>query len=174
MKVVICPRKKAPSHFKGALIGTKQLAYITNRDKVLSKSQREKSKEVYNRLEKFALNEYENSLWELECKEELAIRQLIRLIYYHNSQALKFERKDKKSEMLALMHNYDEPFMIYVDVVLRRTAAAVLIQKTWRRHVSNRSQPESIYHKINQNRAALHIQKFCRNYRYFHRQRFNK
>ena len=64
--------------------------------------------------------------------------------------------------------------MIYVDNVVKRTAAAVLIQKTWRRYVSNKSQPESIHHKINQNRAALHIQKFYRNHRYFHRLRFNK
>ena len=72
------------------------------------------------------------------------------------------------------MRNYEQPLMIYVDEVMKRTAAAVLIQKTWRRYVSNKSQPQSIYKKINQNRAALHIQKFYRNYRYFHRLRFNK
>lgn len=102
------------------------------------------------------------------------MRHLIRLIYYHNCKALKFEVKSKKSQMLALMRNYDQPLMFYVDEVIKRTAAAVLIQKTWRRYVSNKSQPESIYNKINQNRAALHIQKFYRNYRYFHRLRFNK
>lgn len=102
------------------------------------------------------------------------MKQLIRLVYYHNSKALKFQVKNTKSQMLALMRNYDQPLMIYVDEVVKRTAAAVLIQKTWRRYVSNKSQPESIYHKINQNRAALHIQRFYRNYRYFHRLRFNK
>jgi hypothetical protein len=90
MKVVICNRKKTPSNFKAAIIGTKQLTYITNRDKVLSKVQMAKSKEVYHRLEKFALNEYESSLWELEGGDERAMRHLVRLIYYHNSKALKF------------------------------------------------------------------------------------
>lgn len=50
MKVVICSHKKVPSHFKRAIIGTKQLTYITNRDKVLSKGEKKKSMEVYQRL----------------------------------------------------------------------------------------------------------------------------
>ena len=50
MKIVICQRKRGISAFKGAIIGTKQLSYIKNRNKVLTKTQLKKSCEVYNRL----------------------------------------------------------------------------------------------------------------------------
>jgi hypothetical protein len=42
--------------------------------------------------------------------------------------------------MLSLLENYEEPMILYVEKVLRRTCAAVTIQKTWRKYTSNRAQ----------------------------------
>jgi hypothetical protein len=120
------------------------------------------------------MNEYENSLYYFECKDEFVMKHLLRMIYYHNSKALTFEVKNKKSEMLSLLESYEEPFMIYVDKVMKRNAAAVLIQKTWRRFISNKNQKESIYTKMKKNRAALHIQRFFRDCIFKHRQYFQK
>lgn len=50
MKLVICQYKRGISAFKGGIIKTKQLSYIKNRNKVLTKAQIKKSIEVYNRL----------------------------------------------------------------------------------------------------------------------------
>jgi hypothetical protein len=94
------------------------------------------------------------------------------MIYYHNTKSLKFDVKTKKSEMLSLLENYDEPFIFYVDSILKRTCAAVAIQKTWRRFISNKNQKESIYSKMKKNRAALHIQHFYRKLIYKHRSYF--
>jgi hypothetical protein len=58
--------------------------------------------------------------------------------------------------------------------VLRRTSAAVAIQKTWRRYISNKNQKESIYMKMKKNRAALHIQYFFRQSIFKHRSYFSK
>lgn len=90
MKLVASHRKATASQFKAGIISIPQLTYIRNRDKVLTPSQFQKSKEVYRRLEKFALNEYETSMWCFECKDEFVMRQLIRMIYYHNAKAIKF------------------------------------------------------------------------------------
>ncbi len=76
--------------------------------------------------------------------------------------------------MMSLLQNFDEPFIFYIDNVLKRTCAAVTIQKCWRRYISNKNQPESIYHKMRKNRAALHIQRFFRDSVYRHRTHFSK
>jgi hypothetical protein len=57
---------------------------------------------------------------------------------------------------------------------MRRTSAAVAIQKTWRRYISNKNQKESIYMKMKKNRAALHIQYFFRQTVFRHRSYFSK
>ena len=75
---------------------------------------------------------------------------------------------------MSILENYEEPFIFYVDKVINRTCAAVTIQKTWRRYISNKRQKESIYMKMKKNRAALHIQRFFRNTIYRHRQLFSK
>lgn len=74
--------------------------------------------------------------------------------------------------MLSLLESYEEPFIFYVESLLRRTCAAVAIQKTWRRFLSNKHQAESIYFKMKKNRAALHIQHFYRENIYRHRTYF--
>ena len=50
MRAVVVNRKKAPSNFKAGIIGIKQLSYIKNRDKVITKNEYSKSVEVYRRL----------------------------------------------------------------------------------------------------------------------------
>ena len=50
MKVVAVNRKKIPSKFKAGIIGIRQLSYIRNRDKVVTKAEYNKSEEVYKRL----------------------------------------------------------------------------------------------------------------------------
>jgi hypothetical protein len=50
--------------------------------------------------------------------------------------------------MLSLLENFEEPFIIYADKILKRTVAAVAIQKSWRRFISNKNQSESIYQKM--------------------------
>ena len=101
------------------------------------------------------------------------MRYLLIFIYYHNTKALKINRTVKKSEMLSLFQNYEEPFIIYVEKILKKTCAAVLIQKTWRIYSSNKHQKERIYFKMQKNRAALHIQYFFRNCVYKHRHHFS-
>lgn len=76
--------------------------------------------------------------------------------------------------MLSLLENYEEPFIMYVDKIVARTVAAVAIQKSWRRFLSNKNQVESIYQKMKKNRAALHIQRFFRDITYRHRFNFHK
>ena len=102
------------------------------------------------------------------------MRQLLRMTYYHNSNALKFEVKQRQSQALSILQNFDEPFIIYADHLLKRTCSAVTIQKTWRRYISNKHQPATIYQKMKKNRAALHIQRFFRQTIYRHRQNFSK
>ena len=75
---------------------------------------------------------------------------------------------------MSILENYNEPFIFYVDKVINRTCAAVTIQKTWRRYISNKHQKQSIYQKMKKNRAALHIQRFFRDSIYRHRQLFSK
>lgn len=174
MKPVVVMKKKVAAKFKSGFIGIRQLSYIKNRDKVVTLSEMKKSQETYRRLEKFSQQEYESSLWEFECRDHMVMKQLLRMIYYHNVQAVKFEVRKKRSEMLSLLENYEEPMILYVEKVLRRTCAAVTIQKTWRRYTSNRAQKQSIYFQMKQNRAALHIQHFWRNCTYRHRSHFNK
>ena len=62
MRAVIMNRKKEASLFKSGFNGLKQLSYIRNRDKILTKEQIKKSTEVFNQLKKFSSNEYESSL----------------------------------------------------------------------------------------------------------------
>ena len=69
MRVVITQRRRVPTTFKSAFVGVKQISYIKNRDKIVSASDRQKSQETFNRLEKFAKNEYEESLWFFECHD---------------------------------------------------------------------------------------------------------
>ena len=45
-------------------------------------------------------------MWYFECKDELVMKQLLRMIYYHNTRALKFDVKVKRSEMLSLLESY--------------------------------------------------------------------
>jgi hypothetical protein len=97
MKVVAVNRKKVPSKFKAGIIEIRQMGYIKNRDKVITKVELKKSIEFYRRLEKFAQNEYEQSMWYFECNDSFVMKQLIRMIYYHNTRSLKFEVKVKRS-----------------------------------------------------------------------------
>ena len=157
------------AQLKAGFIGIPQLPYIKNRDKVVSRPQFAKSLEVYSRLQKFAVNEYEDSLWQFECRDEGVMRQLTRMVYYHNCRALVFPVAQQQP-----LHNYEEPLIVYVDRVLRRTCAAVTIQKTWRRYTSNKTQAQSIHHKMKKNRAVLHIQRFFRNSIHRHRHSFSK
>lgn len=48
-------------------------------------------------------------MWYYECPDEFVMKQLIRIIYYHNTKALKFDVNAmvKKSEMLSLLENYE-------------------------------------------------------------------
>jgi hypothetical protein len=41
---------------------------------------------------------------------------------------------------MSLLENYEEPFVIYADFFMKRTAAAVRIQQNWRRFISNKKQ----------------------------------
>ena len=102
------------------------------------------------------------------------MRHLMRMIYYHNAKAVKFEVRMQRNEAMSILENFDEPFIIYADNIVKRTCAAVTIQKTWRRYISNKNQAESIYHKMRKNRAALHIQRFFRDLIYQHRQNYSK
>lgn len=43
MRAVVVNRKKTPSNFKAGIIGIKQLSYIKNRDKVITKNEYIKS-----------------------------------------------------------------------------------------------------------------------------------
>lgn len=56
MKVVVCHRKKVESKFRAGIIGIRQLSYLKNRDKVISKAELKKSIDVFKRLQKFAAN----------------------------------------------------------------------------------------------------------------------
>lgn len=40
--------------------------------------------------------------------------------------------------MQSLLQNYTEPFMVYVENILQRTAAAVRIQQNWRKYLTNK------------------------------------
>lgn len=71
--------------------------------------------------------------------------------------------------MQSLLENYDEPFMIYVENILQRTAAAVRIQQNWRKYMTNKRSEESIYVKMKKTRAALRIQRFWRDRIFYHR-----
>lgn len=102
------------------------------------------------------------------------MKMLIRYIYYHNSKSCKFEKKLNKNDMQSLLENYDEPFMIYADCLLERTAAAVRIQQNWRKYVVQKSSKESIYVKMKKTRAVLRIQRFWRDNVFYHRLSFQK
>lgn len=76
--------------------------------------------------------------------------------------------------MQSLLQNYDEPFMIYADCLLERTAAAVRIQQNWRKYVVQKSSKQSIYVKMKKTRAVLRIQRFWRDNVFYHRLSFQK
>lgn len=64
---------------------------------------------------------------------------VLRYIYYHNSKSIKFEKLTQKNDMQSLLENYDEPFLIYADKILERTAAAVRIQQNWRKYLISKN-----------------------------------
>lgn len=98
---------------------------------------------------------------------------LLRYIYYHNSKTYKFSKKLIKNDMQSLLENYNEPFMIYADCILERTAAAVRIQQNWRKYMVNKNS-ESIYTKMKKTRAAYRIQRFWRDRVFYHRLSFQR
>lgn len=64
---------------------------------------------------------------------------VLRYVYYHNSKSIKFEKLAQKNDMQSLLENYDEPFLIYADNILERTAAAVRIQQNWRKYLVSKN-----------------------------------
>ena len=73
-----------------------------------------------------------------------------------------------------MLENYDEPFLIYTDNLLDRTAAAVRIQQNWRKFLVRKNQQTSIYEEMKKTRAILRIQRFWRDRVFYHRFSFQK
>ena len=109
-----------------------------------------------------------------ECNDEEVMKMLIRYIYYHNTKTNVLEKKVQKNDMQSLLENYDEPFMIYTDNLLDRTAAAVRIQQNWRKFLARKNQQTSIYEEMKKTRAILRIQRFWRDRVFYHRFSFQK
>lgn len=174
MRAVLLKKKNYESKMRTGMIKIKPLAYIKNRNKVLSKEERRKSNRVYKQLEKFFKKEYENSLDYFECKDDEVMKMLIRYIYYHNTKTVTFQKKTSKNDMQSLLENYEEPFMIYVENVMERTAAAVRIQQNWRKYLERKHQTAPIYDEMKKTRAILRIQRFCRDRVFYHRLSFQK
>ena len=74
--------------------------------------------------------------------------------------------------MQSLLQNYEEPFIIYTENILRRTAAAVRIQQNWRKFLIRKNQTFSIYEEMKKTRAILRIQRFWRDRVFYHRLSF--
>lgn len=51
-----------------------------------------KSNNTYNRIDKFIQHEYIEGMGYFYCEDELLLKQLVRLIYYHNIKAIKLPK----------------------------------------------------------------------------------
>lgn len=116
-----------------------QLRYLAKKNAQLTPEERRRSNVKYDQLEKYISNEYYNSLLEFRCSDAAAFKQLLRFVYYHNTGSIKLTKYVANDDALAFLDNYEENFVFYVDAVLRRSTAAVLIQKCWKRYVNNRT-----------------------------------
>ena len=97
MRVVTTLKRKQTTIFKSAFVGIKQLTYIKNRDKIISKSDRARSAEVLRRLVKFGQNEYEENLGCFYCSDVFVMTQLLRMVYYHNHHACVFPVEQRQN-----------------------------------------------------------------------------
>lgn len=90
MRSVILKKKKFPYKQKSSIIKLKSLSYIRNLNKRLTPQEVFKANKTYSRIDKFFQHEYYESLGYFQCEDEFVMKQLIRMIFYHNTKALQF------------------------------------------------------------------------------------
>jgi hypothetical protein len=92
MRCVILKKKKFPYKQKSSIIKLKSLTYIKNLNKHLTPQETLKANKTYSRIDKFFQNEYYESMGFYQCEDSDVLKQLIRMIFYHNNKALQFPK----------------------------------------------------------------------------------
>lgn len=171
--VFLWNKKPSLKKARRTAVPIQQLSYLTKKYGRISPKERERSNLKYEQLSKYIHNEYYNSLLEFRCAEPTVFKQLLRFIFYHNTGSCHLAKYVENTDALAFLDNYSENFVFYVDAVLKRSTAAVLIQKCWKRYWNNKTSKQTLYVMITRSRAAQKLQRFARSQQFNHRISFD-
>jgi len=100
-------KKSSLKKTKRTSIAIQQLNYLTKKNSQITENDRERSNRKYEQLSKYINNEYYNSLLEFRCADATVFKQLLRLIYYHNTKSLHLTKYVDNTDALSFLDNYE-------------------------------------------------------------------